>query len=50
MLTTWFDLFDERRWLALLLGVGAGGVVNFLFASRLVYRTAVGSRRHGNGG
>ena len=50
VLTTWFGLFDERRWLALLLGVGAGGVVNFLFASRFVYRTAVGPRRHGNGG
>ena len=41
VLTTGFDYFNARRWLALLLGGGLGGIVNFLLAGRFVYRMAV---------
>ena len=38
LLTTFVGYFIERRWLALLLGVALGGVVNFAVATRYVYR------------
>ena len=38
LLTSFVDTFDRHRVLALLIGVGLGGFVNFLFATRYVYR------------
>ena len=38
LLTSFVDLFARYRLLALVIGVGLGGVVNFLVANRFVYR------------
>ena len=38
LLTTFVEYFIDRRWLALLLGVALGGLVNFALASTYVYR------------
>jgi dolichol-phosphate mannosyltransferase len=38
LLTSFVDLFTRYRLFALLIGVGLGGVVNFLVANRFVYR------------
>ena len=37
-LTSFVAFFDERRWLALLVGVALGGIANFALATRYVYR------------
>ena len=41
VLTTLTGFFDHHRMLALLLGVGLGGLVNFALATRYVYRRRV---------
>ena len=38
LLTTFVEYFIDRRWLALLLGVALGGLVNFALATKYVYR------------
>ncbi len=44
VLTTFVRYFDEHRWLALLVGVGLGGIANFALAARYVYRAAPADR------
>ena len=38
LLTTYVGYFIDRRWGALLLGVALGGLVNYVLATRYVYR------------
>ncbi len=38
LLTTFVAYFIDRRWLALLFGVALGGLLNFVLATRYVYR------------
>ena len=46
LLTSFVEPFASHRLLALVLGVGLGGVVNFLVANRFVYpRASQGIRR-----
>ena len=44
VLTTLTGFFDRHRMLALVLGVGFGGLVNFALATRYVYRRRVADR------
>ena len=44
-LTSFVPVFDRHRLLAFLLGVGLGASVNFLLATRYVYRPAPGTER-----
>ncbi len=37
-LTSFFDVFDRHRLLALVLGIGLGGVINFLLVTLYIYR------------
>ena len=46
-LTTWVGAFDRHRILALLAGVGLGGILNFLVATVYVYRRHVAQGPHG---
>ena len=48
-LTSFFDVFDRHRLLALVLGVGLGGVANFLLATFYVYRRHSSPTRSGFG-
>ena len=45
VLTSFVDLFDRHRLLALVIGVGAGGFVNFLLATLYVYRRHAAPKR-----
>ena len=44
LLTTFVGYFIHRHWLALLVGVALGGMVNFVLATRYVYRRALTQR------
>ena len=44
VLTTLTGFFDRHRMLALVLGVGVGGLVNFALATGYVYRRRVADR------
>ena len=44
-LTSFVDFFDRHRLLALVIGVGAGGIINFLLATLYVYRRHAAPKR-----